>query len=207
MRHIIASINSLPETYSGKLTILANDPDSEVTARNACLLNILASVSDISLAVDMAVHFWYSISMPPEYNWHLSLLLKDFISQISPNEGKGPIQRLTTTFGNSCKACFILSPTAIMRCCAYGAQRMTMQESSDEHARVRNWPSMKEKNYMMYMRLRPSHRVAFWQYRSFGLLLPHGAANAHFSIPNDSLFGSQKEWLQSGSADPIGSWK
>jgi hypothetical protein len=58
----------------------------------------------------------------------------------------------------------------------------------------------------MYAGLKPSHRVAFQEYRRFGIVLPFGAMNAHFNSPNRSLFSPTGSWLQTDYADPLEGW-
>ena len=59
----------------------------------------------------------------------------------------------------------------------------------------------------MYAKLRPSHRVAFQEFRRFGIVLPFGAPNAHFNVPNPSLFSPEGKWLQTDYADPLMGWE
>jgi len=58
----------------------------------------------------------------------------------------------------------------------------------------------------MYVGLRPSHRVAFQEYRRSGIILPFGASKAHFNCPNRSLFSPDYRWLQTDFADPLEGW-
>jgi hypothetical protein len=59
----------------------------------------------------------------------------------------------------------------------------------------------------MYLALRPAHRVAFHEFRRFGIVLPFGAMNAHFNCPNLSLFSPEGKWLQTDYADPLEGWE
>ena len=52
-----------------------------------------------------------------------------------------------------------------------------------------------------------SHRVACMEHRRFGLVLPFGDLNAHFNVPNSSLFSSQGQWLQTDFVSPLEGWE
>lgn len=53
----------------------------------------------------------------------------------------------------------------------------------------------------------PSHRLANLKFRKSGIVLPFGAADGDFNIPNRTIFSSDGKWLSEDSADPLGSWK
>ena len=72
---------------------------------------------------------------------------------------------------------------------------------------MRTAPSRRDYRDRMYAGLKPSHRVAFQEYRRFGIVLPFGAINAHFNVPNRSLFSPTGRWLQTDYADPLEGWE
>jgi len=83
---------------------------------------------------------------------------------------------------------------------------MSLDEVQREYDRVRTAPSREDFRERMYAQLRPSHRVAFQEYRRFGIVFPFGAVNAHFNTPNVSLFSLDGTWLQTDYADPLEGW-
>ncbi|KAF8873600.1 hypothetical protein CPB84DRAFT_1798256 [Gymnopilus junonius] len=82
----------------------------------------------------------------------------------------------------------------------------SMEKIQNEYDRVRTAPSRKDYRDRMYTGLRPSHRVAFQEFRRFGIVLPFGAINAHFNVPNLSLFSLEGTWWQTDYADPLEAW-
>ena len=83
---------------------------------------------------------------------------------------------------------------------------MSPDQAQIEYKRVRKAPSRVDFRDRMYMMLKPSHRLAFLEYRRFGIILPFGALNAHCNVPNPSLF-ADGVWLQTDYADPLESWE
>jgi hypothetical protein len=74
-------VNSLPEDYSGKLTIVLNDFSYLVTLRNILILQILGTVSDVRLAADIALHLWYSAFIPQDYFFLVNSLAMKLVEQ------------------------------------------------------------------------------------------------------------------------------
>jgi len=87
------------------------------------------------------------------------------------------------------------------------SSELSTAEIQNEYDRVRTAPSRCDYRDRMYASLRPSHRVAFNEFRRFGIVLPFGAMNAHFNCPNLSLFSPDGKWLQTDYADPLEGWE
>ncbi len=58
-----------------------------------------------------------------------------------------------------------------------------------------------------YSRLRPSHRVAFEEWRLTGLVKPFGATGAHMTIANPWLFTPDRRLILNDSANLLKGWK
>ena len=84
---------------------------------------------------------------------------------------------------------------------------LSIDDVQGEYDRVRAAPSQRDFRERMYLSLRPSHRVAFQEFRRFGIVLPFGAPNAHFNVSNSSLFSPEGKWLQTDFADPLEGWE
>jgi hypothetical protein len=205
LRHVMRTINALPPDYSGNLTVIMNDLATPVVCRNIVVLLILGTISDKVLATDIALHFLYSVFMPDEYRLHMLDVLTSYLKHMTakgPNfsEPLGPRSTLSAYIpGLECLDHF--------RNFIASSMSMSMDMAQDEYDRVRTAPSREDFRQRMYSQLRPSHRVAFHEFRRFGILLPFGAINAHFNTPNWSLFSSGGEWLQTDYADPLHGWE
>jgi len=193
------TIVDLPEDYSGKINVLVNDLNLVIFYRNILILLILCCVEDERLAVDIALHFWYSVFMPHEYRIQISSsavlpVLESLRDQ--KHITLGPTSKLTITAPDDDWLSLILdfiNPN----------QRLSEKDIQSSYEKARRAPSRADYRDRQYSALRPSHRVAFQEFRSFGLVLPFGAVNAHFNIPNMSLFAPDGTWLQTDYADPL----
>lgn len=166
------------------------------------LLIILGTIDDEIMAADIALHFWYSIFLPMEYRIRITAKLFTFLQQVAKAKtasaplGPGPstlsVGILTETMDDHFSHYFSSVPLSKIR---------------SEYDRVRQAPSQIDFRDRMYVNLKPSHRVAFQEYRRIGIILPFGATTAHFDYPNLSLFSSEGKWLQTDYADPLEGWK
>ncbi|KAF9239784.1 hypothetical protein BU15DRAFT_46298 [Melanogaster broomeanus] len=200
LRHVVTTVNSLGPEYTGQLNILLNDIAPPLVSRNIILLLILGTIPDEAIAVDMALHFWYSVFIPMEYRIRILAMVSSLLKNGNPGQ---PI--ITPLGSHSTLACFVPEEVHQLLICNVGPTLSTDQAQA-EYQRVRTAPSRLDYRDRMYMGLKPSHRLAFLEYRRFGVVLPFGALNAHFNVPNPSLFSPDGEWLQTDYADPLGSW-
>ena len=200
MCNVIATVNALGSNYSGRLNIYLNDLNPHIVSRNIVLLLILGTIPDEVIAADIALHFWYSVFMPMEYRLRIlsmvANLLKESDSASPIVAPLGPYSTLTCLVSNDVRRLMFENVQPLI----------SPDEAQNEYNRVRRAPSRADYRDRMYMGLRPSHRLAFLEYRRFGIILPFGALNAHCNAPNSSLF-SNGVWLQTDYANPLESWE
>lgn len=149
------------------------------------------------IAVDLALHFWYSAFIPVDYRPKIISALLPFLQHDSHCFPLGP---------NSTLHCW-LPPHAKQYFLHFISSSISARDVQGEYDRVRNAPSRRDYKDRMYLGLRPSHRVAFQEFRRSGIVLPFGASKAHFTCPNLSLFSPEGKWLQTDYADPLEGWK
>jgi hypothetical protein len=183
------------------LIIFLNDFAPHVVVRNIVLLLCLGNVVDEAIAVNAALHFWYSAFMPMEYQL---LVSSEIVSLIRQADGSGIFR---TQIGSSSSLSCMLSPEAIAGFRHLVSPSLSIGEAQEGYDRARTAPSRRDYRDRMYAGLKPSHRVAFQEYRRFGIVLPFGAINAHFNVPNPSLFSPTGRWLQTDYADPLEGWE
>ena len=202
LRHVLRTINSLPQDYSGNINLVINDISSPTVCRNFLLILILGSISDRALAADVALHFWYSVFMPVEYRLQMSAAFVAFMKRTTDNG-----DTLSGAIGPRSTISLCLPSQWKEYLNHFVFDSISMDEAQNEYDRVRTAPSRQDFRDRMYSKLRPSHRVAFQEFRRFGIVLPFGAPNAHFNVPNASLFSLDGKWLQTDYADPLGGWE
>ncbi|KAJ3546627.1 hypothetical protein NMY22_g1969 [Coprinellus aureogranulatus] len=217
LRDVMKTVNSLPPTFSGKLNIVLNDPDPNVAIRNILILLVLGRHEDIDQGVDMALHTWFSLRIPDEYIIKLCGFAETFKEHIRKTDSAVPYPLdggkssvVVDASASSLKTCSSLSMGSSLDLLNSRLPEITarsrMQPMQEEYERVRTNPARNDFWDWTYAFLNPSHRVAMHTYRRFGLVLPFGAANAHFLSPNLSLFSEDGKWLQTDSVTPLQGW-
>lgn len=202
LRHVVRTLNCLPSNYSGNLEILLNDHNVPIVCRNIVILLILGTTADKAMAADIALHFWYSMFMPAEYRISISAIITLWMKR-AYDQGFGS---LVIPLGQNSSLTFTITKPMCIYLGHYNSTSFSVQDIQNQYDKVRNAPSRGDYRDRMYAALRPSHRVAFRQFRRFGLVLPCGAPNAHFNAPNLSLFSLKGEWLETDYADPLEGW-
>jgi hypothetical protein len=203
LRQVVRTINALPSDYSGSLKILINDPIPHAACRNVVLLLMLGAISDDALAADIALHFWYSAFLPHEYRLKITGKIMEILRWRSAKDSTS----LPFPLGSRSKLFFAIPPESFEAAFPNLYTYRSTTETKAKYNQMRNAPSRQELRDRMYANLRPSHRVAFQKYRRSGVVLPFGAAHAHFNLLNPSLFSSSAEWLLTDFADPLGGWE
>lgn len=200
IRNIVTTVNALGSDYSGQLNILLNDLNPHVVSRNITLLLILGTIPDEVIAADIALHFWYSVFLPMEYRLRILSMVSALLKK---SNSAGPI---VAPLGPHSTLTCLVSPDVQRLLMENVGPVMSPDQAQIEYKRVRKAPTRVDFRDRVYLGLKPSHRLAFLEYRRFGIILPFGALNAHCNVPNPSLF-SHGVWLQTDYADPLESWE
>ncbi|KAJ2915810.1 hypothetical protein MD484_g4599, partial [Candolleomyces efflorescens] len=205
LRDVIKTVNGLPENYSGKLTILLNDGNLPTACRNLILLLVLGGYNDEAIGTDIALHFWYSILLPAAYKQLLASAILTFLGFGGKGRTTAPPPFMLTETSTVMLPMVLGREEEMLR--YLGACNVRPEAAKMEHQRIRNVPSNKDTASRMYYNLKPSHRVAFQEYRRTGMLLPFGADHSPYTVANSSLFEERSgKWFQDDRADPLHGW-
>lgn len=188
IRNIIKSITQgLLDGYDGRCTLVINDRNFMVVARNAILLFVALSLEPDE-AVPIMIHLWYSALLPHimiDTLCHVVLGPIAAVCEKIKNKPSTSLQAKTFSFGkrslrlvlkkhqwDELKDYFIV-PAGLTEEGAQAIRRSVMlaPERIDYlHRALCNQPS--------------PFRVATVTFREDGILLPHGASRNNFDTPN-----------------------
>ncbi|KAF9543454.1 hypothetical protein CPC08DRAFT_824152 [Agrocybe pediades] len=222
LRNVVRTVNELPQDFSGQLTIILNDIEPIIVLRNALLLMILGTEESVAYATDTALHLWASTFVQTAHritimNAHINLYDGVMQDGVSHQCKLGQNSTLTLKASDP----FLTTIASYMR------SNLDVGKASSEYHRVRLVvplfvqctplnnndyifrfePVRRDKHDRKYLRLNPSHRLSFLEYRRFGIVLPFGAANNNFNSANHFLFSPEGRWLQDDHASPLQSWR
>ncbi|KAH6896239.1 hypothetical protein BKA70DRAFT_1316671 [Coprinopsis sp. MPI-PUGE-AT-0042] len=210
---LMKTVNSLPEDYSGELTIFQGDATTPGTCRNIALLSTLLVVEDLDLAAESALHFWYSAFLPLAYQQQVARGISCFKRWLvsSPRPARFHPHK-------NCELLAIVDQPNFEKMVAMfidyipappgRSPIVSYEDAKKEYVEVRTQDvqAHKDERGRTYGRLRPSHRVAMQEYHRSGIILPHGAVKSHFDQTNGSLFTREGRWNQREDSDPLRGW-
>lgn len=88
LRDVVRTVNKLPKEFKGKLTILMNDSERFAVLRNVLILQLLGTHPDRREAGDIALHLWYSVFIPAQYDQYLAAVVAHITTDKGPVEVK-----------------------------------------------------------------------------------------------------------------------
>ncbi|KZV67124.1 hypothetical protein PENSPDRAFT_62747 [Peniophora sp. CONT] len=206
LRNAIKTVNALPDTFQGELTITLNDRDPFVSLRNIMLLRLLGADGDPRRAADAALHHWYSVLLPRQYHTEILALLSEMGLKLLEDQPSGAdgyklgvLSSLQVIMG---AGSYLRGLTA-----AFCAQdKYTAADAKAELNGIRFDPSRRDLHDKSYSRLEPPHRLSIQKFRECGLVLPFGASTAHFDTPNYMLFSPSGKWSIGDGERPLFGW-
>ncbi|CCL98321.1 uncharacterized protein FIBRA_00315 [Fibroporia radiculosa] len=202
LRDVVRTINEMPHDYPGELTVVLNDVNPMVVARNLALLLVLGMAENKRQAADIAVHLWYSAFLPHMYQLQLQLIIRDILESVDADGSLkcdlSPKSRIEGRPGRG--------TVGVLISCLLSQPLYQVGDAQNELARARLLHARGDRLHREYWPLDPSHRLAFHEFRVYGLLLPFGAANAHLNTPNRLLFSPSGRWLQADKVNPLSGW-
>ncbi|KAK0452836.1 uncharacterized protein EV420DRAFT_1558595 [Desarmillaria tabescens] len=200
LRNVVRTINELPGDYAGTIKIVLNDFNPIVVSRNLMILSILGIIEDVEEAAEHALHLWYSIFQPLSYETriYLSILQSQIFRHL---DGTSTQLTPSTTMYN-----MFSSNTVSFLLDKLRPKDMDPPMANNALNDIMNAPEREDYRDRYYARMKPSHRLAFKQWRSYGLILPFGAINAHMAIPNPWVFTQDGRLMLSDNAHPFDGW-
>jgi hypothetical protein len=203
LRNVVDTIAGLPAGYKGKVRVLVNDFSPKIACRNFLLLQVLGQLG--LQGVDLAIALWYSLALTGEQHMALSLLISklEVVGVVKGTREASWAFRQSDS-GASITAHFEKRVwTALLEMMT--SQWTLQSATNDRNARLLD-PERRDFAGRVLQTLQPWHRIAVSEFRSFGLVLPYGALNAHHHTPNRFLLDPISGYTLSDHADPREGW-
>ncbi|KAK3053334.1 hypothetical protein LTR09_005503 [Extremus antarcticus] len=190
LRNVVQSLSSLPASYDKPVTMVVNDMDFDVVARNLIMLLILMSLEDEAEAVDCVLHLWYSTMIRQSHldilKTHIRPLIKKVVKDMHKPASGGLIAN-TWVFGHCIPPGLDATKASVIRLSA------TLSPGSDDF-------------FMRTMLVqKPAHRMGLDEYRRNGIMLPLGHSREGFQVPNPTYFQSGS-WPLADQMKPVDGW-
>ncbi|KAI2768200.1 hypothetical protein F4815DRAFT_498186 [Daldinia loculata] len=209
MRNVILSIVNL-HSYSGPLSIVLNDREMDIVARNAIFLLIFLVEDDPIIAAEHVLHIWYSalITEPCQslLQDKLRPMVKSVCDKIMDKPGSSLLAK-TWLFGNASLR-LVLSRDKWFSFLSYFdvPQGLTKDTAQRVRQAVMLAPERVDYVHRVMCLKTPPQRLGMFKFRSDGILLPFSHTREEFTVPNPTLFHSTYEWPMMDNADPTSGW-
>ncbi|KAI0185492.1 hypothetical protein EV127DRAFT_348191 [Xylaria flabelliformis] len=210
LRNIVLSVANLPQSYRSPLSIVINDLEIDIVARNLIFLLIMLVEEDPNVAAESMIHVWYSALVTEPCYALLQKKLKPIVEDICNKIAGKPSKTLlgkTWNFGrNSLR--LVLTQEVWMKLPSYFEvpSGMTKETACAVRQAVVNAPSRVDYFDRALLLRSPAMGLGMIRYRNDGVLVPFGQDREAFLIPNPTFFQSSNEWPMMDSADPTDGW-
>lgn len=186
-RNVVKTIASLPHSYIGKPSVVINDIDFDIVARNVVMLLLTLTTADDQAAAETVLHVWYSAFIRPiDFQRLESLrpLIEDVCHKIA-GRGAGSLQAKTFTIG-SCSLRVVLKKEQWTALLTYlGVPKgLTTKQAHSVRVAVTQAPHRVDFRHRELALQQPEHRVCKEKFREDAILVPFGHSREEFTTPN-----------------------
>ncbi|KAF2869222.1 hypothetical protein BDV95DRAFT_499175 [Massariosphaeria phaeospora] len=208
--NVVKTVAELPENYDGECSLVLNDMNFAIVARNAMLL-LTALTFDPHTAISIMIHLWYSASMPSKLlralQDYILPLIDDVCGRIN-NKEPDSFQAKTWNFGTrSLRLQLQPHEWRQLRNFVKVPAGVTPIQTEATRRRIMLAPERVDYLHRTLFNQPPAVRVATLRLREDGILLPYGASKAAFDTPNPTLFQNPKVWPMRDDASPLAGWE
>jgi len=188
IRNVVKSIvEGLSDDFEGRCTLVINDINFMVVARNAILLFVALSLEPDE-AVPIMIHVWYSALLPPIMIDTLRRVALDRIVEVCEKiKDKPPtsLQAKTFSFGKrSLRLVLKKKQWEELKDYFNVPRDLTQEDAQAIRRRVMLAPERVDYLHRALCNQPPPMRVATVTFREDGMLLPFGASREMFDTPN-----------------------
>ncbi|PPQ69595.1 hypothetical protein CVT26_001583 [Gymnopilus dilepis] len=226
LRNLIQIVNSLPNSYTGKLDILLNNTNAITLNRMLVILCVLLTPGpSIDEAAEVATHLMYSAFLPETAHAYVRYCVGMIYGCASDEEGsthdtgksrakgKGKPKDNEMSFQTTLRTLgqgklYSAQPAAsIKRPLEMFLSSYTLAKAISSRRETVLDPFQVDDREKMLSMLAPQHRVALARFWQTGVLAPFGLDLRGFECPNRLMFSTQGDYLGLTSAiNPLHGW-
>ncbi|CZR56251.1 uncharacterized protein PAC_06139 [Phialocephala subalpina] len=210
IRNVVKSImEGLSDGYDGRCTLVINDINFMVVARNAILLFVALSLEPDE-AVTIMIHVWYSALLPhvmTDTLCHVALGRIFEVCEKIKDKPSTSLQAKTFSFGKRSLRLVLKKHQWDELKDYFNVPRGLTQENAQAiRRRVMLAPERVDYLHRALCNQPSPIRVATVTFREDGIILPHGASRDKFDTPNPTFFHEDRVWPMRDDADPLAGW-
>ncbi|TVY43017.1 hypothetical protein LOCC1_G004360 [Lachnellula occidentalis] len=209
LRNVVSTLAELPTTFNGNCSVMINDRDFDIVARNVILL-LTALHFGREDAVPKILHLWYSALITEEIYRALRDNILPLIQEVCSKIREKPLASLqakTWKYGTR-SVRLVLQKQQWDRLPAYLEVPSGLSAAQAHEIRLATMLAPERRDYIdraMFTRP-PAMRVCMTKFRQDGILLPFGSPRIKFNTPNPTFYQTKDSWPMKDSAEPLEGW-
>ncbi|KAI9339359.1 hypothetical protein BDR26DRAFT_862298 [Obelidium mucronatum] len=197
-RDVIMSVNGLRSgSEFCNFNIHVNDWGPMAAARNLLLLVLLAHPDNLKL-VDAVIATWYSVCMTDSQMAKIQEILLPLLA-LGPNAKQWTVGKTVIHLGNGFDGIFHMLV-------GMSSNSLGLHDGMQKYHDLMMTMDRIDFRHRIMLDLLPYERLAWFEQRNFGLLLPFGSFNAHHNTLNKFLFHPIHGFNMFDSCEKLDGW-
>lgn len=186
LRNVVKSINALPCDYNGTCTVVINDINRYVAARNLLFLCMLCDTTGPSPeeTAEAVVHLWYSAALTQNQSTYLGFWMKRLFDRALPDDAPCIIDTPSLRSTSDVRFLYPRSTTKLGK--AILGSSYSWSQAKEDMVAICFAASRVDYRERRLANLRPRHRVAHIYWMRSGMVLPLGESIHNVTQPNRS---------------------
>ena len=185
LRNVIKTVIGLPESYAGNCTVVVNDLNTAIVARNAMLL-LTALHFEPEVAAPIMLHLWYSAMLPQAILQALQDGIFPYIHDVCNKIKDKPtdsMQAKTFEIGGSSVRLMLKKWEWVGLATMFKVPEGLRAPEAQSIRRSVTMTRVDHIDRHIY-KMSPGRRAGAIDFRQHGVLLPFGASRKDFAMPN-----------------------
>jgi hypothetical protein len=187
LRNVVKTVVGIPDQYKGNCTVVLNDLEFAIVARNAIML-LIAFHFDADTAVPLIIHLWYSALLPATMVQALRSEILPRVTEVCDKIEHKPVSSLhaESFLGSGQKLRLVLKKEEWTQLAQYFQvpSGLSVEDAGNIRRRVVLAPERIDYREYAMLPLSPVLRQVDSQFREKGVMLPYGSSTSAFDTPN-----------------------
>ncbi|RMZ87204.1 hypothetical protein DV736_g5572, partial [Chaetothyriales sp. CBS 134916] len=211
IRNVLKTVACLPDEYQQSVSLILNDRDFDIVARNLIMLLAALKIDkDSDEDIETIIHVWYSAKLQSSHLNQLQSSIRPLFQEVCAkiqNKPNGTLLGKTWTFGSRSlrvtlsKEKWMLLPSFLKVPDGLSCSKADKIRRAITLAHERK--DYQDRNIFLQ---KPPHRVCKLRFREDGILLLFAQPRQAFDTPNPTFYQNHEDWPMTDSADPFDGW-
>ena len=188
IRNAVKTVACLPKEYKQPVSLVLNDRDFDIVARNLIMLLLTLDAKDTDQTLDTIIHIWYSAKIQLSHLYYLQSRIRPLLQEVCKeiaNKPDGTLLGKTWTFGSqSLRLTLPREKWMLLPSYLEIPDGLSLSQANDiRKATTLAYERRDYRDRNTFLQ-RPPHRVCIQRFREERILLPFSLSRHEFNNPN-----------------------